>query len=136
MTNKELEQKVKELEELVLRIAEAIPKKEEKPQPAQQVNLPPEKVGKIYFPPQWRAKIDEILGKSFEADAETGANGDYLMKVYMPEGVERRPGGERTGRDLSQAIVRRATDMADVESWCNKIKNNILLTYPNLKFPL
>lgn len=138
MTNKELEKKVNELTELVMKVVEAMPKKEDSIPLAitPQVDLPPQKTTGLPAPSTWRAKVDEILGKSFEIEVVDGAKGDYLMKIYMPEGIERRPGGERIGRDLSQAIIHRATDLFDVESWCKKIQSNILLTHSNLKFPL
>lgn len=146
-TNKEMEKIVRELTEKVNTLTEIVMGIVERKKLVEEtvtstvpnikiVDLPPEKVDNLPVPGKWRAKVDEILGKSFEAEVTDGASGDYLMIIYIPDELDRRPGGERTGRDRSNVILHRATDMADLERWCNKIKDNILLTYPNTQLPL
>src|SRR3990167_8145522 len=37
------------------------------------------------IPKQWRVKIDEILGKDFEADVDDSSGGNYILKIFLPE---------------------------------------------------
>lgn len=141
MTNKELAKVVGELTEKVNALSEIVASMIEKPPKVEepktiQSTLPPEKVNGLPIPGKWRAKIDEVLGKSFEAEAEDSSGGDFLLKIYMPEQLDRRPKGERQGRDTSIAVIHRATDVADVETWSKRIKENILKNFPNTLLPL
>ncbi len=141
MTNKELEKKVKELEEkiegmidLMLNMAQSIPVKKIDPIELKQVDLPPEVYQGLPFPSKWRQKINEILGENFEAEVEESAGGDYILKVYMPSSLDRRVGMEKnSGRDISVGIVRRGSDVADVEKWSKLICANLQKTFPNFK---
>ena len=82
------------------------------------------------IPSAWQVKIDEVLGKGFEVKILESSNGNYVMDVYMPEGLDRRV-GERQGRDHSTGLIRRASDVSDVETWCARIKEQIVKSYPN-----
>lgn len=140
MTNKQIEKKVKELEakmesmvDLMLNLAQSIPTKEVKQEATGviQINLPPDIEKGLPIPSKWRQKINEILGEDFEAEAEESGV-DYILKVYIPPHLDRRIGADKnSGRDLSVGLIRRATDVADVEKWTRLIKANIQKTYPN-----
>ena len=82
------------------------------------------------IPSAWQVKIDEILGKEFEVKILESSGGNYVMDVYMPEGLDRRV-GERQGRDHSTGLIRRVSDVSDVEIWCKRIKEQIIKSYPN-----
>ena len=85
------------------------------------------------IPKQWRVKIDEILGKDFEADVDDSSGGNYILKIFLPDKWDRRV-GEKKGKDCSTGLIRRESDISDVKLWCERIRDNIKKTYNN--FPL
>ena len=98
------------------------------------VKVEPVIAEELPFPSVWRLKIDEILGKDFEAIVEDRANGNFKIFIYLPEYLDRRLGADRgKGKDLSTGLIRRATASDDVVIWCGKIKATILKLYPDFK---
>ena len=85
------------------------------------------------IPTKWREKVNEILGKDFECEVDDSSGGDFLIKIFVPEKWDCRVGDEKrmAKRDMRAGLIRRATDVSDVEKWCKLIKSNILKTYPN-----
>jgi len=89
----------------------------------------------ISIPAMWRAKINEILGEDFEATIEDSNGGSFILKIFLPKHLDRRKGEalKEGDKDMSSGIIRRATDMADVEMWCTRIKTNIQSFFPDFK---
>ena len=81
------------------------------------------------LPIKWKQKIEEILGKGFDIEINDSAGGNYVMYFYIPSHLDRRV-GEKNGRDHSTGLIRRASDIADIEQWCTRIKQTIKLRFP------
>lgn len=90
---------------------------------------------KNYVPKKWREKVDEVLGKDFKLEIEESSGGNFILKVFVPEEYDCRVGDERSmnKQDMRCGLIRRASDVADVEKWCNLIKANIQKTHSNFK---
>ena len=134
----EIKKSVADLTELVMMVADNVAKKEESKGllTDNSVSLPPVIDStdiKKSVPSVWRNKINEILGTQFEAEVNESSGGNYLLKVYMPTDLDRRKGEEKNKntKDCSVGLIRRATDVADVEKWLNLIKSNIKKFYRN-----
>ena len=97
-----------------------------------EATLPPEVKNGLPPPSKWQQKVNDILGEDFALVVEESSGGNYLMKVFLPPYLDRRT-GEKEGLDTSCGLVRRASDIADVEKWCNLIKANIQKFYPLFK---
>jgi hypothetical protein len=81
-------------------------------------------------PRQWRELIDTILGPDFEAEVND-SNGNWMLTIIVPEYLDRRVGSERKdGKDTSTGLVRRSSDLADVENWCKLVRERIVERYP------
>ena len=87
------------------------------------------------IPSKWRKSIDEALGKDFECEVDDSTGGNFLMRITVPAKWDCRVGDEKnmSMRDYRSGLIRRSSDIADVEKWCALIKANILKTYPNFK---
>ena len=82
-------------------------------------------------PSQWSAKVDELLGKEFETEI-WDSNGNFILKVYMPDGFDRRVGAKDSvgARDFSTGLVRRGSELSDITKWCCLIGKNIQSVFP------
>ena len=102
--------------------------------PVKVVNLPPEVKDGLPPPAKWRAKVTGILGEDFDLQVDESAGGNYIIRVLLPAHLDRRNGDEKgKGLDISTGLVRRASDLADVEKWCILIKSNIQKKYNDFK---
>lgn len=97
-----------------------------------ETSYPPEVTTGLPPPSKWRRLVDQILGTDFGLEVDESSSGNYVIKVSLPTRCDRRV-GDKIGLDVSTGLVRRSSDLADVELWCKKIKENILKTYPNFK---
>lgn len=79
-------------------------------------------------PSAWRRIVDDMLGTDFDLKVEESSGGNMIIKILLPDSLDRRV-GERTGKDCSTGLVRRSSDVADVEAWCLKIRSNIQKTH-------
>ncbi len=84
------------------------------------------------FPKEWRAVIDRVLGNDFVARIEESSGGNFILEVLLPERFDRRV-GEKRGQDISTGLIRRASDINDVEHWCKKIAETIVKSHPEFK---
>lgn len=95
--------------------------------------LPPDIQGsRLPIPSKWREKINQILGPEFEALVDESSGGNYTITIYIPPNLDRR-GNNQPGRDFSTGLIRRASDIADVENWATRILQNIQKTHNNFK---
>lgn len=147
-----LSDKLTELTEVVLMVANNMPTATQAPAPVEpaadvfpedaaesqpkmrQVDLPPSGTiaDGLPVPRKWRDVVTEVLGSDFSLDVADSSGGNYVITITIPDEWDRRV-GNRKGRDYSTGLVRRATDLADVEKWCNMIRSNIQKTYPKFK---
>lgn len=90
---------------------------------------------KNMVPSKWREKIREILGDGFDSSVEETTGGHFLLKIVVPEEWDCRIGDEKrmSKRDLRCGLVRRTSDLSDVEKWCELFKANIQKTHPNFR---
>lgn len=79
-------------------------------------------------PKAWRQIVDMELGNDFGIEVTDSSAGNMLIKVIVPDHLDRRV-GEKEGKDHSMGLIRRASDLSDVEHWCEKIRSNIQKTY-------
>ena len=133
----ELRKRIADLTEIVMMAAKNAVEEESKGSVTDNsISLPPVIDStdiKKSVPSVWRNKINEILGTQFEAEVNESSGGNYLLRVYMPADLDRRKGEEKNKntKDCTVGLIRRATDIADVEKWANLIKVNIKKYYPN-----
>lgn len=133
----ELNEKFDKLVDVVGGLAERVIKKEEK----QEVKSTPVDIEKdtpsddIPVPPSWLKIMRDILGNDFTMKVVEGGHGDFVIDIYLPINLDRRNGSDRQPNtvDHSTGLVRRASVLADVETWCDKILTNIRVTHPDFK---
>src|SRR3990167_1797056 len=82
------------------------------------------------LPRTWRTVVDEILGVDFIAKVEDRAHGNFVLFIYLPKHLDRRVGEKNGELDYSTGLLRRASALQDVQTWCEKIATNIKKTYP------
>lgn len=80
------------------------------------------------IPKKWRAIVDEKLGKDFDLKVEDSSDGNFVLHFILPQRIDRRV-GDRTGRDHSVGLIRRASATGDVEQWADRIAGNIKKTF-------
>ena len=142
---KVLEQKFDKLVDLVSQLAERITAPNTLlPQPV--VQQPPSRIEEFVteqkehdnasqlVPRSWRKIVDDMLGQDFGVEIDDSSNGNFVLKVLVPQQFDRRIGLERgPGQDCSTGLIRRASALADVEKWCTLIGQNISKFYPTFK---
>ena len=79
-------------------------------------------------PKKWRAIVDEKLGKDFDLRVEDSSEGNFILYFILPSRIDRRV-GDKSGRDTSTGLIRRASATGDVELWATKIAANIRKTF-------
>lgn len=130
-----LETDVKKIGEMLAYLVDYLPKKEEKKvetptsleKLADEHRVPPDSM----VPISWTNKKNEILGHEVDMRVESSNRG-FTLFLILPKSLDRRV-GERQGLDTSTGFIRLGQELSDIESVCNKVKNNIKLTYPNFK---
>jgi hypothetical protein len=83
-------------------------------------------------PKTWKDIVNKMLGTDFIVSVEESSGGNYRLKIVVPERYDRRIGDERqmSKQDVSTGIVRRASDVSDVEKWCDLIRKTIKAKHP------
>lgn len=153
-TNKELQKmigdqnrRISDLADLLEKVAIEVTKKKEEPPPQEfldkdtplqvippkpkDTEVPPQDF-KMPIPSAWKDRVARILGSNFDTDLEETSGGNFLLKIYMPRGFDRRQGEERNQRtrDFTVGLVRRGNEITDVETWCNRMRENIMKVFP------
>lgn len=98
-----------------------------------QTNKPVKKVVNNWMeiiPPHWMDAKDNILGKEFEMQMEWHQDGDCLMYITVPEEL-RRPDAKFRDKDVSTGLIRKVSPILDIETWCQRIKQNIQKYHPH-----
>jgi hypothetical protein len=95
---------------------------------------PAETVGSL-VPKTWRDIVDTMLGKDFGVTVGDSSGGNYVVKVHVPVRYDCRVGDEKamSKEDIRACLVRRASDIDDLKTWCMAIKSNIAKKYPDFK---
>ncbi len=84
-------------------------------------------------PNSWKRAAETILGKDFTFKVEETSGGNFMLYVYTPPHLDRRPTTDSGSRDVSTGLVRRASAMQDVETWCALIRDNVKKHFPEYK---
>lgn len=87
------------------------------------------------IPKAWREKVDAILGPDFRLEIMESSGGNYTLKFIVPPQWDRRVGDQKTMMpyDFSTGLIRRATDVADVLMWSERIRDNIKRQFNNFE---
>lgn len=130
----ELADSVKSLSERINKIEKPEIKIEQSNQMAQMRLEINEKRNEM-IPVEWNKIVDEILGNDFNFDIIPLPNGDFQLKITVPAEWDCRIGDEHImmKADVRSGLVRRITPIADIQYWCQKIKDNIQKKYLNFR---
>jgi len=120
------------LEGLVEKTPVETPKRDIEKEMAGEETKPSGSDSQVPFPPKWRDRIDKLLGPDFYAELEDTAHGDCILKVFIPDHLDRRT-GETQGRDLSTGLIRRKSALSDIDLWCQRIGDNLRKYYPDFR---
>lgn len=130
---KNISDKVENLIEIVTQLTNVVKDIKSPPKPEIKVVKRDLVEETLPVPRIWREKAYAILGEGFEFKIDDTVNGDFILKIILPKELDRRVGEKMGERDISTGIVRRISPILDVETWCNKVKQNILKTYQDFK---
>lgn len=145
-TEEKIESLTNTVDKLTELIKGVIDTTDHRPAASQASDIPPslrrnaqddEEEDRGYFPKKFRRIIDEHLGPDFEATLEESSGADCILKIIVPKQWDCRIGDEKLGgtHDIRTGLVKKASDIADVDTWCKKFAAHIKKSHPSFRPP-